>query len=187
MPLTKTAALVAACLAAGITPRTSSGQTLLWTEASTLGYGVTAGSLALAACWSGCDLGTGGLFMLASGAAGLVVGNRIGASAEQAAREGRLTPGRRWAARFGTVTGFAAVGTMLAALWTNETGGNAPGEDERRLRDWTLLGATAGVVAQVIQERALEGRATLAGASPFVHRAPSGGLHLGLRISAPSW
>jgi hypothetical protein len=181
MSLARSAVFLTVLAMAGA-PRASSAQTLLWTESSTIGYGVTAGSLALAACWSGCSLESAGVFILASGVAGLVGGNRIGASAERAAREGRLTSRRRWAARFGTVTGFAGAGTLLAALWINETEGNAEGEDERLLRDWTLIGGATGVVAEVLQERAL---GSAASASVAVSRRPTGALGLGLRLSAP--
>jgi len=163
-------------------PPESSAQTLIWTEASTLGYGMSAGSLALAACWSGCDLESAGVFILAAGVAGLVIGNRLGAAAERAAHAGRLTGGQRWAARFGTVTGFAGAGTLLAALMINSQGGNAEGEDERRLRNYTLGGAVTGVMVEVLQERALGAAAS---ASVAVSRRPTGAVGLGLRLSAP--
>ncbi len=187
MSPTKSVCVAALLSLAALTPPAASAQTLVWTEASTLGYGATAGSLALAACWSGCSLESAGVLLLASGVAGLVAGNRIGASAERAARAGRLSPGRRWAARFGTVTGFAAAGTLLSAWWINEREGNAPGEDERRLFQWTSIGAAAGVVAQLLQEHALGDRADAALASAFVRRGSSGGIAVGLRIPTPSW
>jgi hypothetical protein len=124
------------------------------------------------------------VLILASGVAGLVIGNRVGAAAERAARAGRLTGGQRWAARFGTVTGFAGAGTLLAAFLINSQGGNAEGEDERRLRNYTVAGAVTGVVVEVLQERALNARASTS-ASVALSRRPSGGIALGLRIPAP--
>ena len=176
MSLTRGGICVVVLLTVGaVSPRGSAAQTLLWTEASTLGYGVSAGSLALAACWSGCAAETGGMLILASGVAGLIVGNRIGAAAERAARAGRLSGGQRWAARFGTVTGFAGAGTLLAAWLINTQEGNAEGEDERRLRNYTVAGAVTGVVVEVLQERALR--------SVAVSRRPTGAVGLGLRLS----
>ncbi|MGE0161174.1 MAG: hypothetical protein AB7T31_17395 [Gemmatimonadales bacterium] len=168
-------------------PGAASAQTIVWRETSTLGYGMTAGSLALAACWSGCELESAGIFIISAGIAGMVIGNRIGASAERAAREGRMTAGQRWRARFGMVTGVAATGTLLAVWWIEGQSGNAPGEDERRLRDWTLIGAGAGVAAEILQERALGEGYMLGSARPFVGRSPAGGLALGLRVGAPTW
>lgn len=190
MSLTRAAICILGLLIGGVSPAGSSAQTLIWTEASTLGYGVSAGSLALAACWSGCDLESAGVLILASGVAGLVIGNRVGAAAERAARAGRLTGGQRWAARFGTVTGFAGAGTLLAALLINETGGNAEGEDERRLRNYTIAGAVTGVVVEVLQERALgpgasSSTSTLTSAVVAVSRRATGAVGLGLRLSAP--
>ena len=127
----------------------------LWTEASMVGYGATAVGLSIAACWS-CDYDTFGVLVLAAAVGGVVLGHRIGGSAEEAARTGhRLTAAQLWGARVGTVTGFAALGASLAGVIINETEGNAEGEDERRILTYTLVGAGVGVIVEAIQESGL--------------------------------
>ena len=120
-----------------------------------VGYGATAVGLSIAACWS-CDYDTFGVLVLAAAVGGVVLGHRIGGSAEGAARSGqRLTAAQLWGARVGTVTGFAALGASLAGVIINETEGNAEGEDERRILTYTLVGAGVGVIVEAIQESGL--------------------------------
>jgi hypothetical protein len=156
----------------------ASGQAL-WTELSTIGYGGAALGLGVAACWS-CDYETAGVVILAAGVGGAILGNRIGAAAERAVRRGeRPTPGQLLGARIGTVTGFAALGAGLAALIINETGGNAPGEDERNLALMTVAGAGLGLFVEVMEERGLP-PATSSAFHVFAGPGKGGALRLGL-------
>lgn len=155
----------------------------IWTEASTVGYGATAVGLSIGACWS-CDYETFGVLVLAAGVGGLILGHKIGGSAEDAARRGEpLTSAQLWGARIGTVTGFAAVGASVAALIINETGGNAEGEDERRLLTYTLIGGAGGVLVEILQEVGLPAASASAATSAFVESVDGRTIRLGLRRS----
>lgn len=167
-----------AAVLGGVTPAAAQS---LWTETSTIGYGASALGLAIGACWS-CDYQSGGIVILAAGVGGLFLGHRIGGSAEGAARRGeRLSAAQLWGARLGTVTGFAALGALVAAVIISSTDGNAEGEDERRLLTYSLVGAGGGVVAEFVQESGLSNEASAALGNVLVERADNGAVRVGLR------
>jgi len=181
-----TAGLLAMVTLFGVIEQPVAGQSL-WTEASTLGYGATAVGLTIGACWSSCGFETAEVGILAAGIGGFVLGHRIGGSAEGAARRReRLSAAQLWGARIGTVTGFAAIGALVAAIIVNETGGNAEGEDERRLATYTLLGAGAGVLVEVWQESGLPTETEAALKKVVVHPASGGTVRIGFR-SRVAW
>jgi hypothetical protein len=139
--------------------------------------------LSIGACWS-CDYESFGVLVLAAGIGGLVLGHRIGGSAEGTARRGEpLRSAQLWGARIGTVTGSAAIGAIIAALIINETGGNEEGEDERRLVTYTLVGGVAGVVLEVLQESGLQSATSTVLRSVLVESTSGGATRVGLRRS----
>lgn len=157
----------------------------LWTEVSTLGYAGAALGLGIAACWS-CDYQTAGITILVAGIGGAIIGNRIGGGAESAVRRGeRPTTGQLWGARIGTVTGFAALGAGVAALLINETEGNAPAEDERKLAMLTVAGAGIGLLVEVLQERNLPPASTDTAVRFIARPSLGGGFSFGLSRSLP--
>lgn len=162
------------------TPTSVAGQGGHWTETSTLGYGAAGFGLTLWACWS-CDY-EAILLILGGGVAGSVIGYKIGGAAEGAARRGEpLTAGQLWGARFGTVTGIAALGTGLSALIIDGTEGNEEGDDERLLVTLTLLGAGLGVLVEALTETGVPDQASTALQSLVVQRGDSGALRIGVR------
>lgn len=176
--------LVVIGLLCGVSQYPVSGQGM-WTEASTLGYGATAFGLGVAACWS-CDYDTAGIAILAAGVGGLFLGHRIGGSAEGSARRGEvLSSGQLWGARIGTVTGFSAVGAVVAAVLINSTEGNAEGEDERRLRNYSLAAAGVGVLVEVLQEKGLSSGSAAPPLGILAEPTSLGGVRIGLRSLVP--
>jgi hypothetical protein len=164
-----------------LAPREASAQSIAWTETSMFGYGLLAGGAALAICLDACDVDAG--IIPAVGIPlvfGMVIGHRIGAGAERTARQGGWPrPAQLWAARVGMVATCAGVGALFAGLRTNYEGGNGPGDDERMIRNYGLIGAGLGVVAEVVQERTLGGGRS---SSFEVSRRPTGALGVGLKI-----
>lgn len=156
----------------------------IWTETSTIGYGAAMGGLGLAACWSGCSVGTAVGLALSSSVVGMYLGYRIGAAAEGVAKRGeRPTRAQLLGVRFGTVTAFAALGAGIAALHINSSGGNEEGDDEKTLAYLTLGGAVVGGVIQVLQERGLPEVVSETSLRLAVDPAPFGGMQIGLRAN----
>jgi hypothetical protein len=184
--MARSQALTALILALGITfPRPGTTQ-IIWTEMSTVGYGVSGGALGLALCWSLCGLDASVLVVIGGGTVlGAVMGHKIGGAAEgRALSEGWPTEGQLWGARVGMVTGFAGLGALTAAVIVDSSGGNGPGDDERLFRNYSLIGAAAGVAFEVMQERAIRSGAVRS-ASVSLSRRPTGGIGFGVRIPAP--
>jgi hypothetical protein len=163
-------------------PPPTSAQSVVWTETSTLGYGLLGGALGVGVCLEVCGLNAGIFVAIVTpSVVGFVAGHRIGRGAERAARQGNWPrPTQLWGARVGTVTAFAGLGLLVAAQYINTTDGNGPGDDERLLRNLTLGGAGVGVAVEIIQERAV--RSQVGPASLAISRRPTGGLGVGLKI-----
>ena len=175
-------ALLALTMAFGLISPPLAGQTY-WTELSTTGYGAVGVGAALAACWD-CSYEAAGAVLLATGAAGSLLGYYLGGSAESAGRGGEhLSTGQLLGARVGTVTGIAALGAALAALYINNTDGSAEGEDERTLLMFSATGAVLGIVLEVVEERKLAGSALPDRVGLHAGRGPEGSASIGLSVA----
>ena len=170
-------------------PHGVSGQAL-WTEASTIGYGALGLGAGIPVC--GLLIDTGSFdddFLFCLGGAligGMVLGHRIGGSAEGAANRGEvLSSGQLWGARVGTVTGFAALGALTAAIIISSTEGNSPGEDERRLRNYTVAGAGLGILTEILYESGLSQPGESSPVRLRVKPHIAGGIRIGLVINSP--
>jgi hypothetical protein len=141
-------------LALLVFPRIASALTL-WTELSMLGYGGLGTGGAVLACRD-CDLDSAGYMVMAGGLVGLVVGYQIGSTAERRSHS-EAGPGQLplWGARIGTVSAFATIGALVAAMRINGNDDNREGEDERVFTTYTAIGAGCGLVYEAFVERRL--------------------------------
>ncbi len=150
-PIRRVAAL--ALTLAVLFPAAASPQSSRFLNA--LGYGITGGSLGLAATANAtctgefiCIPGEMVAATLGGTVLGLVLGSRVASGANRAVAEGRPVSGGRLAALgFGTVVGGATLGLLVGAVLTNPSGeGTILGTDEQTLSILALAGGTLGVL-----------------------------------------
>jgi len=140
-----------------------------WVVPTTLGYTalstMTIGMLGVAVGLEGYE-SVGGVLILTSLASGIVIGSKIGGSADQALARGETLSGaHKNAIRVGTVALGTAVGASIAGLYVATSEANLTGDgpsDEAVVTAGVAAGLLIGILAQVALENRLEPRQRLA-------------------------
>ncbi len=146
--------------AASESVRQGLGRETWWRYSTTFGYTVGFGAAVMGGWyWSTDQVGFDAVpIALAGGLYGMYHGVRIGGRADDALFLGTpLSARHRYAVRVGTIMSGASAGLIAASRYINASDANRKGgpTDEEVIRDWTLIGAGLGLLAQLYFDSSL--------------------------------